>query len=90
MSPVRALMANIDSCNSSPSYRDCLKAFNFVYNHFQTQTNGTKKLLSSIWEAYNVSVESISGNTQSTGNLVSFPEVHKNAVNARKRTAGYL
>jgi len=90
MSPARAMMENHEDRNSSPSCRDCLKAFNFVYNHFQTQPNGSQKLLTSIWEAYNSSVESMSSNHPKVGNVISFPEVQKSSVNSRKRTAGYL
>ena len=46
------------------------------FGHFQTQTKGTKMCLRCCWEAYNGSVEIISGASQSTCNIVSFPEVN--------------
>ena len=90
MSPTRAMMEHGKDCNSSPSYRDCLKAFNFVFNYFQNQRNGSHKFLSAIWDVYNSSIASTSASNNTTGNVISFPEVQTTSVNIRKRTAGYL
>ena len=90
MSPMRALMSPGLASSQTPSYRDCQKAFNFVFNYCQTQKNGTSKLMASLWDTYNDMVSSNWHVVLTTGNVVSFPEVHTTPTYCRKRTAGYL
>jgi hypothetical protein len=90
MSPMSSLMSPATSSTQLPSYRDCLKAFNFVFNYCQTQKNGSSKFLSSIWETYNTMVSSSRRVGPTNGNIASFPEVHTTPTYSRQRTAGYL
>jgi hypothetical protein len=88
-SPRRVLMSDTLS-SDNPSYRDCLKVFNFVFSHSQSSKSGTKNLISSLWAHYNelVRLTTDAPNTNST--VVSFPEVMKSSKFNRKRCAGFL
>ena len=76
------------------SYRDCLKVFNFVYNHFQSLPSGRNNLCSALFEAYNKSIANLSNKTEKQVNdsakVVSFPETHISSAVKRKCTAGFL
>ena len=88
-SPRRVLMSDTLS-SDNPSYRDCLKVFNFVFSHSQSSKSGTKNLISSLWGHYNELVRLTTDAPNRNSIVVSFPEVMKSSKFNRKRSAGFL
>ena len=88
-SPRRVLMSDTLS-SDNPSYRDCLKVFNFVFSHSEGNKSGTKNLISSQWAHYNDSVRLTTEAPPTNSTVISFPEVMKSSKFNRKRSAGFL
>ena len=88
-SPRRVLMSDTLS-SDNPSYRDCLKVFNFVFSHSQGNKSSTKNLISSLWAHYNDSVRLTTEAPPTNSTVISFPEVMKSSKFNRKRSAGFL
>jgi DNA integrity scanning protein DisA with diadenylate cyclase activity len=87
-------IACISNTASPRTYRDCLKIFNLVHNHFSGVPNGYKKLCSALFDAYNESLSSVATNSTKGSTrvcqILSFPEIHLSPRRSRKRSAGFL
>jgi len=87
-------VASIVSTKSPRTYRDCLKIFNLVHNHFSGVPNGYMKLCSAFFDAYNDSLSSIAAASSKSSNIdcqiLSFPEIYLSPRRSRKRSAGFL
>ena len=87
-------VASIVSTKSPRTYRDCLKIFNLVHNHFSGVPNGYKKLCSALFDAYNDSLSSIAATSSKSSNIdcqiLFIPEIHLSPRASRKRSAGFL